>query len=130
MHSKELQNMCTSCTLRLVRPRVREARQVAHGVHGQCTQNSARKKKLSGNDELEYFHVHQRILLKVRDEAVPGLRHKGIYERSTSRPGRSTLRTTPRYSLNRRLDGHQSMSGRFKEKKNHSPCPNPGTSGP
>jgi hypothetical protein len=81
MHNKELQNVCTSCTLRLVRPWVREARQVAHGVNGQCTQNSARKKKLLGNDKLEYFHVHGRIILKVKDEAVLGLRHEGMYKR-------------------------------------------------
>jgi hypothetical protein len=52
--------------------------QRAHGVNGQCTQNSARKKKMFGNDKLEYFHVHGRITLKVKEEAVPGLRHEGI----------------------------------------------------
>jgi hypothetical protein len=53
------------------------------------------KKKLLGKDKLEYFHVHGRIILKVKDEALPGLRHEGIYERLTSRPGRSTPRTNP-----------------------------------
>jgi len=75
------------------------------------------EKKMLRNDKLEYFHVHGRIILKVKDEAVPGLRHEGTYERLTSRPGCSTPRTNPRHSLSRRLDGHQSMSGCFKKRK-------------
>jgi hypothetical protein len=70
-----------------------------------------------GNDKLEDLHIHERIILKVKDEAVPGLRHKGIYERLTSRPGRSTPRKTPRHSSSRWLDGHQSSSELSKKRK-------------